>query len=113
MFSARLAATATAFFTLVSASPALQARSCTPNFDSEGAAVTIFRKENGSLFQWQPRNEVGGDITAILTPTDAAFAASEFLIKTSGYNDNSFRIEFVDIYIFPVGMDAKSKPFSK
>ena len=96
MFSAKLIATTIAFFTFTSASPVLQARSCSPNF--QGAPLTVFKTELGSPFQWQPTDTIGGDIT--LQSTSTPFAASEFLIAFSGQPDNSYVIKFVYIFSF-------------
>jgi len=83
LFSAKLVATTIALFTFASASPVLQARSCTPNF--QGSALTIFKTELGSPFQWQPTDAVGGEIT--LT---SASTPSEFLVAFSGQPDGSY-----------------------
>ena len=91
MFSAKLVATTIALFTFVSASPALQARSCVPNF--QGDTLTIFKTELGSPFQWQPTDAVGGHITLSSTKK-----TGEFLVARSGQPDSSFVFKFV--YIF-------------
>jgi hypothetical protein len=86
MFSAKLLASTFALFTLASASPALQARACTPNF--QGGPLTIFKTESSSTFQWEGTNTVGNHIT--LTSTSTPFAASEFLVAFSGQPDSSY-----------------------
>jgi len=89
MFSAKLVATTIALFTFASANPVLQARSCTPNF--QGSALTIFKTELGSPFQWQPTNTVGGHIT--LTPANTQ---SKFLVADSGQPDSNFVFKYTD-----------------
>ena len=95
MFSASklVASTIIALFTFASATPVLQARSCTPNF--QGSALTIFKTELGSPFQWQPTDAVGGHIT--LTPANTQ---SEFLVAFSGQPDGSYVFKFVFIFSF-------------
>ena len=95
MFSAKLVATTIALFTFASASPVLQARSCSPNF--QGVPLTIFKTELGSPFQWQPADSIGGLIT--LKSTNTPFDASEFFVAFSGQPDNSYVFKFV--YLFP------------
>jgi hypothetical protein len=95
MFSAKLVATTIALFTLASASPALQARSCSPNF--QGVPLTIFKTDSNSPFQWEATDTVGGHIT--LTSTSTPFAASEFFVAFSGQPDSSYVFKFV-LYIF-------------
>lgn len=93
MFSAKLLASTIALFTFASASPVLQARSCSPNF--EGVPLTIFRTELASPFQWQPTDAVGGQITLTSTKTP-----SEFLVAFSGQPDNSYVFKFVFISFY-------------
>ena len=111
MFFAKLVASTIALFTLATASPVLEARSCSPNF--QGVPLTIFKTEAGSPFQWEPTNAAGGHIT--LTSTSTPFAESEFFVAFSGQPDGSYVFKFVYIF-FPVllvGMDAEFKPFFK
>jgi hypothetical protein len=95
MFSAKLLATTIALFTFASASPVLQARSCSPNF--QGVPLTIFKTRLAFPFQWQPTNAVGAHIT--LTSTNTPFAASEFFVAQSGQPDNSYVFKFVYLLV--------------
>lgn len=85
MFSAKLISfislLATAF-----ASPVLEARSCSPNF--QGRPLTVFKTRLALPFQWNPTNAVGGHITLSFTKTP--FAGSEFLVASSGQPDSSY-----------------------
>ena len=106
MFSAKLVATIVALFALASASPVLEARSCSPNF--QGVALTIFKNNFGTPVQWQPTNGVAGHITLSSSNT-----ASEFLVAFSGQPDGSYVFKYVYIFSFIVGMDAKLNSFQK
>jgi hypothetical protein len=68
------------------ASPVLEARSCSPNF--QGQTLTIFKTMLAFPFQWNPTSAVGGHIT--LDSTTTPFAASEFLVAYSGQPDSSY-----------------------
>ena len=102
MFSAKLVATLTALFTLASASPVLEARSCNPNF--QGVPLTIFKTESGSPFQWEPTKAVGGHITLSSSTTPG-----QFFVSNSGQPDGSYVFAYVYILSFDVGVDAKLK----
>jgi hypothetical protein len=94
MFSAKLVSfislLATAF-----ASPILEARSCSPNF--QGQSLTIFKTELAQPFQWDPTDAVGGHIT--LDHTSTPFATSPFLVAFSGQPDNSYVFKLVSFVV--------------
>jgi hypothetical protein len=96
MFSSKLVATTIALFTLATASPVLEARTCSPNF--QGVPLTIFKTITASPFEWEPTNAVGGHIT--LTSTSTPFAESEFFVANSGQPDGSYVFKFVYIFSF-------------
>jgi hypothetical protein len=81
-----------AILTIASASPILEARSCTPNF--QGNPLTIFKTILGDVYQWTPVDAVGGHITLVKNPT---FTNGEFLVEFSGQPDNTYHLKFVTI----------------
>jgi hypothetical protein len=93
MFPASKLIAALSILTLALASPILEARSCTPNF--QGNPLTIYKTIKGDVFEWTPVNAVGGHITLVHTSASQAFANGEFLVEFTGQPDNAYHLKFV------------------
>ena len=93
MFSTSKLIAALSIITVALASPILEARSCTPNF--QGNPLTIYKTIKGDVFEWTPENAVGGHIT--LVHTSQAFANPQFLVEFTGQPDNTYHFKSVAI----------------
>jgi hypothetical protein len=94
-FTSKLIA-ALAILTVSLASPILEARSCTPNF--QGKPLTIYNTipgDIGKLFEWTPVNAVDGHITLTKTAVNQAFAHGEFFVEFTGQPDNAYHLKSV------------------
>ena len=98
IFTSKLVAALAALTVSSLASPILEARSCTPNF--QGKPLTIYKTipgEIGQLLEWTPVNALGSHITLARTTVNQAFANGEFFVESAGGPDNSYHIKFVII----------------
>jgi len=90
LFASKLAAVL-AILTVALASPILEARSCTPNF--QGNPLTVYKTILGDIFEWTPVNAVGGQITLLQTPASQAFTNPAFLVEFTGQPDNAYHFK--------------------
>jgi hypothetical protein len=95
LFTSKLVA-ALATLTVSLASPILEARSCTPNF--QGKPLTIYKTipgEIGKLFEWTPVDAVDSHITLTKTTVNQAFANGEFFVESTGQPNNAYHLKSV------------------
>lgn len=86
-----LSASVLLFTTMTAASPALVARSCTPNFQGQAQTIYAHGNSNANVFEWIPDTIApGAHITEQDHSATSAFATGEFLVQFSGQPDGSF-----------------------